>query len=133
MNYNDGTYRSGAQLLSEWGCKTREAKLARACAALMEQLNQKHKDHDDLDLSKHLTDEGISCSCADAYRMGYEALNAPPDDGWRDIDKRLTAVEKIAHEPFDFTHLVRRLERLEATVLGGNDEPSPPPPAERKE
>jgi hypothetical protein len=32
------------------------------------------------------------------------------------IDRRLKAVEKVAHVPFDFSHLVERLEHLEAVA-----------------
>ena len=71
-NDNDEIFRSGAQLLAEWGCQSREQKLERACMALMEQLNEAHKE---CDLAEHLTDEAVACSCADAYRMGHEALN----------------------------------------------------------
>jgi transposase-like protein len=74
MNDNDDTFRSGAQLLAEWGCKTREKKLKRACMALMEQLNGLHVKYENQDLGAHLSDENIACSCADAYRMGHEAL-----------------------------------------------------------
>ena len=79
MNDNDGSFRTGTQLLAEWGCKTREQKLERACMALMEQLNQLHQDRKECSLAEHLTDADVSCSCADAYRMGHAALTQ--DDG----------------------------------------------------
>lgn len=31
-------------------------------------------------------------------------------------EERLQALEKVAHVPFDFTHLITRLEALEAEV-----------------
>ena len=75
MNDNDDDFQTGAQLLTAWDCKTREQKLERACIALMETVNELHTEHKNIDLAEHLTDENISCSCADAYRMGKEALN----------------------------------------------------------
>ena len=77
-NDNDDFFRSGAQLLAEWGCKSHEQKLERACAALMDGLNDLHKQHKNCDLAEHLSDESTSCSCADAYRMGHEALKGTP-------------------------------------------------------
>jgi hypothetical protein len=74
MNDNDDDFQTGAQLLAAWDCKTREQKLERACMALMENLNELHAEHKKVDLSKHMGDQEISCSCADAYRMGHEAL-----------------------------------------------------------
>lgn len=75
MNDNDRDFRTGAQLLAEWGCQTREQKLERACMALLEQINQLHIERQECDLSEHLYDETVVCSCADAYRMGRQALN----------------------------------------------------------
>jgi hypothetical protein len=72
MNDNDDTFRSGAQLLAAWGCKTREERLERACMALMEQINQLHRGQD---LAAEIANQAVSCSCADAYRMGHEAIN----------------------------------------------------------
>jgi len=38
----------------------------------------------------------------------------------RGLDERLRKLEAVTHKPFDFTDLVRRLERLEALAkLGG--------------
>jgi hypothetical protein len=68
-------FKTGEQLLSEWECKTREAKLERAVLALMEQLNSLHAEHKASDLE---SDNSLTCSCADAYRMGKEALKTAP-------------------------------------------------------
>jgi hypothetical protein len=78
MNDNGNTFRTGAQLLSEWGCKSREQRLERACAALMEQLNEIHKNHHGQNLFEHLTAHYVDCSCADASRMGFEAIKGSP-------------------------------------------------------
>lgn len=67
-------YKTGAELLDACGCQTREKKLEQACKALMEQLNGLHICEHKQDLSKLLTDQTVTCSCADAYRMGEEAL-----------------------------------------------------------
>lgn len=32
----------------------------------------------------------------------------------RELTKRVKELEKHSHEPFDFTHLIERLEKLEA-------------------
>ncbi len=74
-NQNDEDFQTGAQLLAAWGCKTREEKLERACIALMHVLNVLHSDHMLRDLSVHLNDPITTCSCADAFRMGHEAIN----------------------------------------------------------
>ncbi len=65
-------FMTGKQLLAQ--CGTREQRLERACRALMEQLNQLHVEYKYQDLSEHIDDPNIFCSCADAYRMGHEAL-----------------------------------------------------------
>lgn len=75
-NNNDDVFRSGAQLLSQWCCQTREQKLERACIALLDQLNEAHINRDGCDLSAHIGDETVYCACADAYRMGREALKS---------------------------------------------------------
>lgn len=75
INDNDEMFQTGAQLLAAWGCRTREQKLERACMALMEELNSLHIERKDIDLAAHLTNQNVSCSCADAYRMGHEALH----------------------------------------------------------
>ena len=36
----------------------------------------------------------------------------------RDLEKRVSDLERDAHKPFDFTELVRRIERLEARPSG---------------
>jgi hypothetical protein len=33
------------------------------------------------------------------------------------IELRLAAVERVAHEPYDFTELIRRLERAEDKIV----------------
>lgn len=78
MNDNDDMMKTGAQLFSEWGCETRDQKLERACAALMDRLNDLHKIYKRQDLHAALNDEGCCCSCADAYRMGAEVLKDTP-------------------------------------------------------
>lgn len=78
MKDNNETFKTGAQLLAEWGCKTHDQKLERACAALMEQLNQIHQSHHGQNLFEHLEARYVDCSCADAYRMGFEALKGGP-------------------------------------------------------
>jgi hypothetical protein len=67
-------YKTGKELLDSWGCKTKEEKLTRACIALMSNLNDLHIESKSQDLEEALEDESIFCSCADAYRMGKEAL-----------------------------------------------------------
>lgn len=32
------------------------------------------------------------------------------------VDERLSALEKHSHEPFDFTHLIGRIERIEEAI-----------------
>ena len=75
-NDNDDIFRTGAQLLSQWGCTTREQKLERAVMALMSNLNDLHRSIHGQDLKVRIADETVTCSCADAYRMGDEALKA---------------------------------------------------------
>lgn len=74
MNDNQSEYRSGAQLFAAWKCETKEAKLKRACIALMNELNELHEKHEKQSLKNNLNNQNIYCSCADAYRMGHEAL-----------------------------------------------------------
>lgn len=69
-------YQSGGALLAQWGCLSREQKLERACRALMQELNSTHIDYHGQDLSRTLEDKDVFCSCADAYRMGHEALKS---------------------------------------------------------
>lgn len=94
----DDEYKTGEQLLQEWGCSTREERLHRAVLALeeqiqeyhekpvvtfpmesrvqalMEQLERIHVDQQRQSLSANLLNEEICCSCADAYRMGHASL-----------------------------------------------------------
>lgn len=51
-------------------------------------------------------DKGDPCLCE---RFALVALKA----GERTIESRLTALERWSHEPFDFTHLVARLDAIE--------------------
>ena len=67
-------YKSGADLLAAFNYNSREKKLAQACKALMEELNAYHIKTHNLCLHDNLTNRDVFCSCADAYRMGYEAL-----------------------------------------------------------
>lgn len=74
MNDNDDDYRTGQQLLAEWNCETREAKLERAVIALLATVEELHEEYKNQSLKDNLTDPEVYCSCADAYRMGMEAL-----------------------------------------------------------
>jgi len=74
MNDDTANYRTGATLLAQWNCNTREQKLERACKALMESLERFHEEYEGQSLAENLENEEIYCSCADAYRMGHEAL-----------------------------------------------------------
>jgi len=67
-------YMTGAELLAQFNCTTREQKLEQAVKALMNQLNDLHIECNAQDLSQNIDNEDILCSCADAYRMGHEAL-----------------------------------------------------------
>lgn len=73
-NDNDREFRTGAQLLAEWHCVSREGRLERAVIALMHTLNDLHAGHQNLDLAEHVNNPNVFCGCADAYRMGAEAL-----------------------------------------------------------
>ena len=74
MNDNTADYISGAALLASWGCITREQKLEQAVKSLMAVLNEKHIEEHGQCLLEHLSDPDVFCSCAEAYRMGHEAL-----------------------------------------------------------
>ena len=75
MQSNDfDEYKSGADLLAAFNYNSREKKLAQACIALMEELNAHHIKTHNMCLRDNLTNRDVFCSCADAYRMGYEAL-----------------------------------------------------------
>lgn len=71
---NSEEYRSGAALLAEWQCKTKEQKLERACLALMAALEELHVNYEEQSLEQNLDNHDVFCSCSDAYRMGKEAL-----------------------------------------------------------
>ena len=73
-NQHKREYLSGKELLSSFNCTTREQKLELAIKALMKIMNNLHIECKGQDLSQNLGNHDISCSCADAYRMGYEAL-----------------------------------------------------------
>lgn len=73
-NDNSQEFRTGAALLAHWGCFNREQKLEQACKALMAIINEDHETRHGQDLAKTLDDPNVFCSCADAYRMGHEAL-----------------------------------------------------------
>lgn len=68
-------YKSGAELLAAFP-KSREQKLEIACRALMKALDEIHTECKDQSLADNLTNTEIFCGCADAYRMGHEALKA---------------------------------------------------------
>lgn len=70
---SDGV-KTGAQLLEEWKCLTREQKLELACLALTSSINELHIAYEKQDLSQP---NSYFCSCADAYNMGIEALRKP--------------------------------------------------------
>lgn len=70
-------YMTGAQLLAQWPKDTtREQRLARACVALMHELDVIHNEGMGLSLRENIENPTCTCSCADAYRMGYEALKS---------------------------------------------------------
>lgn len=71
---NDREFKTGAQLLAEWGCETRESKLECACVALMETIEELHQKREGQPLKESIADQSVTCSCADAYRMGHEAI-----------------------------------------------------------
>jgi len=68
----------GEELLSQFNLITREQRLERAVKALMHEVNSLHKTHQMQSLADNLTNPKISCSCADAYRMGHAALSLEP-------------------------------------------------------
>lgn len=74
INTDDIERKTGAQLLEEWKCNTREEKLERAVMALMENLETNHQAATGQSLADNLNNDDVFCSCADAYRMGHEAL-----------------------------------------------------------
>lgn len=43
-------------------------------------------------------------------------MTASINDRLNKLEQRLDKVEKLAHEPFDFTDLIKRLETLEQSV-----------------
>lgn len=67
-------YKSGAELLDAFEDKTREQKLERAVKALMDQLEYLHGELHLQSLADNINNKEMHCSCADAYRMGHEAL-----------------------------------------------------------
>lgn len=67
-------FQSGAELLAAWGLTTREAKLERAVLALMGELDELHQAQHRQSLADNLANTEMFCGCADAYRMGAEAL-----------------------------------------------------------
>lgn len=67
-------YITGAELLAQWPCHSREDKLESACKALMAQLETFHTEYLSQSLEENLENPKVFCSCADAYRMGHEAL-----------------------------------------------------------
>jgi hypothetical protein len=71
---NSEQYRSGAALLAAFGADTRERKLEQAVKSLMSQLEELHVDCHHQSLGENIDNEEIFCGCADAYRMGHEAL-----------------------------------------------------------
>lgn len=71
-------FKTGSDLLNSWHCESREDKLERACSALMSILEDIHTSHRGQSLKANVTNPAIYCSCADAYRMGHEALKLHP-------------------------------------------------------
>ncbi|SRR5258707_14390923 len=71
-------YMTGAELLAAWNLTTREEKLEQAVKALMQELESSHCVHEEQSLADNLENTKVSCSCADAYRMGHEALKIVP-------------------------------------------------------
>jgi hypothetical protein len=73
-SYRMSDYRTGAELLAAFNCKTREARLEQAVKALMQNLTDIHYEHHRIKLDERIDDRDVACSCMDAYRMGHEAL-----------------------------------------------------------
>lgn len=71
-------FKTGSDLLQSWGCETREDKLERACSTLMGIIEAIHTSHHGQSLKANINNSAIYCSCADAYRMGHEALKLHP-------------------------------------------------------
>ncbi len=67
-------YKSGDDLLAAFELTTREQRLEQAVKAIMQELERLHKEHLRQSLKNNITNERVFCSCADAYRMGHEAL-----------------------------------------------------------
>lgn len=67
-------YLTGMQLLTQFGCVTREEKLEQAVLALMDQINDLHIECKGQSLADNVENKDVYCSCVDAYRMGVEAL-----------------------------------------------------------
>lgn len=75
MNDNEKEYISGAQLFAQLlDNPTHEQKLEFAIIALMERLDSLHWEHKQQSLADNLYSKDVFCSCADAYRLGHEAL-----------------------------------------------------------
>lgn len=74
MNDNSLLFCTGEQLLSAWGCNSREERLERSCMALMEQLDHVHNDSGNGSLKASLENQHVYCSCMDACRMGHASL-----------------------------------------------------------
>ena len=71
-------YISGKKLLAKWNLTTREQRLEQAVKALMQEIESLHCEHKNQSLANNLNNLKVFCSCADAYRMGHEALKAVP-------------------------------------------------------
>ncbi|WBU27549.1 hypothetical protein OOZ54_12675 [Rhodopseudomonas palustris] len=100
FNDCDDDFRTGEQLLAEWGCANRQERLERAALALREQINEfdavpeqedtveasvrammsqldrLHVEQKNQSLAGSIDDQEVFCSCSDAYRMGAAALNS---------------------------------------------------------
>lgn len=70
----DKDFKTGSELLAAFNFPSREAKLEQAVKALMQQLDDIHREHKKQSLADNINNEEIFCSCADAYRMGHAAL-----------------------------------------------------------
>ncbi len=75
-------YMTGTELLAAWNLTTREQKLEQAVKALMRELESSHRIYEGQSLANNLENPEVFCSCADAYRMGHEALKILPAKEW---------------------------------------------------
>jgi hypothetical protein len=68
------SFKTGAELLAAFDLHTREQKLEQSVRALMQELELIHSIYHNQSLQDTIDNPLVFCSCADAYRMGHEAL-----------------------------------------------------------